>query len=108
MPETTPKTNPNARLSHWVRNTLRWPHSCISAKTRKLNKKIRNTAAAVSQRETSTLNTASHQMSARHTNVVRTCVNHLTSSARACRRTMVRLCSLMQRIDDTMEDLGSI
>ena len=105
MPETTPNRKPNARLSRWVRNKLPWPHSCISAKTRKVNKLISNTAATVSQRETSTLNTATHQRSARDANVVRTCVNPLTLSDWACRRMMARFCSFMRPIDDTIEHL---
>src|ERR1700731_3313410 len=101
MPEPTPRRKPNARLSHWVRNKLPWPHSCISAKTRKVNKLISNTAATVSQWETWTLNRATHQRSARDANVVRTCVNALTLSAWVCRRMMACFCSFMRSIDDT-------
>src|ERR1700730_17242236 len=106
MPEPTPRRKPNARLSHWVRNKLPWPHSCISAKTRKVNKLISNTAATVSQWDTSTVNPATHQRNARDANVVRTCVNPLTLSAWVCRRMMARFCSFMSRIDDTIGHLG--
>src|ERR1700676_1217849 len=106
MPETTPRRKPNARLSRWVRNKLPWPHSCISAKARNVNKLISNTGATVSQGETSTLNTSTHQRSARYAKVVKTCVNPLTLSDWACPRMMARFCSFMWRIDDTIRHLG--
>jgi hypothetical protein len=99
MPETTPRINPNARLSRWARNRLPCPHSCISTKMRKLNKLISNTTAAVIQRETARLDTAPHQSSARPANAVRTCVNALTLSGLACRRMMAPRCSFRRRTD---------
>src|SRR5271156_2753453 len=107
MPETTPSRKPNARLGQWVRNRLPCPHSCISAKARKVNKLISNTAAAVSHQETWTLSRAAHQSSANGANVVRTCVNALALSACACRLIMSLFCSFMRRIDDnTIKHLG--
>jgi len=72
-----------------------------------LNKLIANTAATVSQWETSALSTATHQKSARDANVVRTCVNPLRSAAWAWLRMMARFCSFMPRIDDTIWHLDS-
>src|SRR6267143_3495685 len=106
MQETTPNKKPNKRLSCWLRNKLPWPHSCISAKARNVNRLISNTAGTVSQGETSTLNAATHQRSARDAKLVKTCVNPFTLSDWACPRMMARFCSFMWRIDDTIRHLG--
>src|SRR5262245_40935885 len=106
MPETTPRRNPNARLSRRERNRLSWPHSCIKVNTRKEAKLISNTAATVSQCETAALDTAAHHRIASNPKAVSTWVNALRLLDLACRRMISRFCSLIRQIDDTTRHLG--
>ena len=107
MPETTPRRKPNARLSHWVRNKLPWPHSCISAKTRKVNKLISNTAGdgePAGNIDTQHSDPPKERKGRQRRHELASMP--LTLSAWACRRMMARFCSFMRRIDDTIELLG--
>ena len=93
------------RLSRWLRNRLPCPHSCISAKTRRVNNVISGTAAAATHGKAEAQKTATDQSSMRGSNVVRTCVNPLMFSDLPNRLIITRLCCLMKSIDNVMGTL---
>src|ERR1700756_1215507 len=104
MPATTPRRKPAALLSEGLRNRLPWPHSCISAKTRRVRNVITSTATvAVSHQDSVADMTAPHQNSARGTSVVTTWVIPVISSDLPYRPIIACLYCLTRSIDDSME-----